>query len=338
MKKLALATALLALGIISSATRAQAQENSAQSMVDPNRVVLVINGEEIKGAEYYRRMEYLSGVGRQMGAGFSEFPPGFLTIQRLIDERLVFDLAKQKGIYPTDEEIQDELKVRQDDNPTVLKDWLASGGNMDDLKYLLRFQIAQFKIQTDGITITDTEVQKDYTDRPDTYKIPKQYKLRVIYVATADDTKAVDQEIESEKAFADIAKEKSIDLTRLVGGEYGTVPVYRLDTDTQKALADIKIGQTTKWFTTNPAGGNGVYLKFFLEDVLPEKKMELDATLRRVIRRQLMVDKGRVKNPNITKELDALRIKAKIDIKQPEFADAYQKFMKVYLQQHGSTN
>jgi len=124
----------------------------------------------------------------------------------------------------------------------------------------------------------------------------------------------------------------------LVGGEYGTVPVYRLDTDTQKALADIKIGQTTKWFTTNPAGGNGVYLKFFLEDVLPEKKMELDATLRRVIRRQLMVDKGRVKNPNITKELDALRIKAKIDIKQPEFADAYQKFMKVYLQQHGSTN
>ena len=61
------------------------QEPTAQNMVDPNRVVLVINGEEIKGAEYYRRMEYLPGVGSQMGASFSDFPPGFLTIQQLIN-------------------------------------------------------------------------------------------------------------------------------------------------------------------------------------------------------------------------------------------------------------
>ena len=307
-------------------------------MVDPNRVVLVINGEEIKGAEYYRRMEYLPGVGSQMGASFSEFPPGFLTIQQLINERLVFQLAKDKGVFPTDEEVQEELNIRQKDNPTLLKDWISSGGNSEDLKYQLRYQIAQFKLQTFGITITDTEVDNDYKTRPDTYKIPKQYKLRVVVVGTSDDTKAVDSELSAGKVFADVAKEKSIDITKSIGGEFGTVPVYKLATETQQALTDIKIGQTTKWLTTNPNGGSGAYLKFLLEDVIPEKKMELDERLRRMIRRKLMADRGKIKNATMPKELDAVRIKAKIDIKQPEFADAYQKLLKTYLQQKGGAS
>ncbi len=337
LRKLALPL-FLTLFLAGTLTKAMAQETPPQNMVDPNRVVVIVNGEEIKGAEYYRRMEYLSGVGTQSAAGFSEFPPGFITIQQIINERLIFALAKDKGIYPTDAEVQEELNIRQGDNPKLLEDWIASGGNTEDLKYQLRVQIAQFKIQTFGITMTDTQVENDYKTRPDTYKIPKQYKLRVIVVPTSDETKAVDQELASGKTFADVAKAKSVDITKNIGGEFGTVPIYKLATETQTALAETKIGQATKWLTTTPDGGQGAYLKFLLEDVIPEKKMELDAKLRRMIRRQLMMDKGRIKNPNVVKELDAIRIKAKIDIKQPEFADAYQKFMKAYLQQHGGNN
>ena len=338
MNKYALATAAFAITLFASIGHAKAQDANGQNMVDPNRVVMVINGEEIKGAEYYRRMEYLSGVGTQMGAGFSEFPPGFLTIQQLINERLVFALAKEKGVFPTDQEVQEELDIRQKDNPDLMKNWIAAGGNSEDLKYQLRFQIAQFKLQTYGVTITDTEVEKDYKDRPDTYKIPKQFKLRVIVVPSSDETKTVDQELAGGKSFADVAKEKSVDITKALGGEFGTVPVYKLSTETQNALGEIKIGQTTKWLTTNPGGGTGAYLKFFLEDIIPEKKMELDERLRRMIRRKLMADRGKIKNANISKELDGVRTKAKIDIKQPEFADAYQKFMKAYLQQHAGSN
>jgi foldase protein PrsA len=323
--------------VLATTCRAQ-QEPNPQALVDPNRVVVVINGEEIKGLEYYRRMEYLSGVGTQMGATFSEFPPGFLTIQQLITERLVFQLAKDKGIYPTDEEVQEELTIRQKDNPTLLKDWIGSGGNSEELKYQLRYQIAQFKLQTFGITITDTEVDNDYKNRPDVYKIPKQYKLRVIVVSNSDDTKTVDSDLLAGKSFADEAKDKSVDITKNIGGEFGTIPVYKLATETQDALSSIKIGQTTKWLTTNPGGGNGAYLKFLLEDVIPEKKMELDERLRRMIRRKLMADKGKIKNASMPKELDAVRLKAKIDIKQSEFADAYDKLLKTYLKQKGGSN
>ena len=57
---------------------------AAYAQVDANRTVAVVNGEEIKGGEYYHRMEYLSGVGRIGNNGVNEFPPGFMTIEQLI--------------------------------------------------------------------------------------------------------------------------------------------------------------------------------------------------------------------------------------------------------------
>ena len=70
------------------------------------------------------------------------------------------------------------------------------------------------------------------------------------------------------------------------------------------------------------------------DDVIPEKKLELDAKLRLGIRRNLALMRGSVRN-NIQKEMADARAKAKIEIKQPEFADAYRKFIDAYLKQSG---
>lgn len=333
-KPIILAAAILCANWIAGNAPARAQEANTQ-MVDPNRVVMVINGEEIKGAEYYRRMEYLENVGIRIGNQFGVFPPGFLTMQRLIDERITFQLAKDKGVFPTDEEVDAEIKVRLQDNPKMLEQWIAGGGNMDDLKYKLKVQIAEFKIQTYGITITDAEVEAHYRANPDLYTAPKQYKLKLIAVTSSDDTKSVDQDLAAGKDFSAVAKDKSVDLSKRIGGEYGTIAEYKLDTQAREALSATKIGQTTKWLTTAPEGGTGTYLKFYLEDVIPEKKLDLDPTLKRVIRRKLMADKGAIRNKDVQKELDLIRAKMKIDIKQPEFADAYKKYIETYLSARG---
>jgi foldase protein PrsA len=334
MKNSLIAAAMLATCWAAGGAQALAQEPNTQ-MVDPNRVVAIVNGEEIKGSEYYRRMEYLEGVGIRLGNQFAEFPPGFLAIQKLIDERLTFQLAKNKGVFPSDEEINGEIKVRMDDNPKMLEQWIAGGGNMDDLKYRLRVQLAEFKIQTFGITITDAEVESHYKEHPDLFTAPRQFKLRLIAVQSADDTKAVDADLAGGKEFSAEATAKSVDITGRLGGEYGTIADYKLSTPAREALDKIKIGQTTQWLTTTPDGGSGTFLKFYLEDIIPAKKMDLDNTLRRVIRRKLMADKGKIRNAGVPKELDQLRAKAAIDIKQPEFADAYKKYMATYLSSKG---
>ena len=304
------------------------------AQVDPARTIAIINGEEVKGAEYYRRMEFLSGVGKRDGDNFFEAPPGFLTLEQLITERLVIQLAKQKGAYPTDVEVAAELKVRTEENPKLLADWTAMGRSAEELNSQIRYELAQFKISTFGITVTDQEVEKFFKENPSMYTVPKQVKLRVIVVEKEAEKAAVDKDLAAGKPFNEVAKQQSADISRANGGEYGTVPLAMLSTPAKAAVEAVKIGQATTWVASQTADGNSRFVKFQVLDIIPEKKLELDAKLRRNIRRQRMLDNGRVKN-NIRDEMNAMRAKAKIDIKEPQFADIYKKFIEQYLKNGG---
>lgn len=306
----------------------------AMGQVDPDRTIATINGDTLKGSEYYRRMEFLPGVGKMDNGTFIEAPPGFLTLEQLITERLVLQLAKQKGVAPSDIEVDAELKNRQEDDPNLVKNWTTSNRTMDELKQKVRYELSMFKIQTAGITITDSQVQQHYNENPSTYTNPKQVKLRVIVVTSSGDEAAVDKALAAKTAFADVAKQYSADISKNAGGEFGTVPLAFLNTDTQNAINATKIGQATTWIESKAADGGTRYVKFLLEDVIPESKMALDAKLKRQIRQEMMLAQGGVKN-DIRKEMDAMRAKAKIDITEPEFADTYKKFIDAYLKRGG---
>lgn len=297
----------------------------AHAQVDPNRVVVTINGEDVKGAEYYRRMEYLPGVGKRSGDNFAEFPPGFLTIEQLITERLVLQLAKEKGVAPTDAEVQAELQAAVEDNPKILQDWTDSGRTRAELEYEFKYQLAQFKLITQGITITDQQVEQFYKENPTMFTLPKRIKLRVIVVNTEADKLAVEADLKAKKPFSDVAKARSLDLSRSIGGDYGISAYDDLSPAAKDAVNKRGADGVTDWVTS----GNN-YVKFWVEQVLPEEKIPLDAKTKRRIRKQRMADIGNVKN-DIKKMMSDMRARAKIDIKQKEFADAYKKFIDQYL-------
>jgi len=301
--------------------------------VDPNRVVATVNGVDIKGDEYYHRMEFLPGVGRNLGDRFAEFPPGFLTLEQLITERLVFDLAKEKGVMPTDADVQDELRYRLTRNPKYQDTWRATGQTDADLNYQIKYDLAEFNILTAGITVTDQEVEAYYKQNPDKFTTPALYTLRVIVVRSQADADTVDKDLASGKAFADVAKARSADVTAGRGGEYGTVPATYLTAQVKTALQGIKDGETTPWFTAGASANNGdeqAKFKFLLEKTTAPKLEPLDADVMRTTRQQMMMDKGKIKN-DIKGELNALRQKAVIDIKEKGFADAYKRFLDAYL-------
>jgi parvulin-like peptidyl-prolyl isomerase len=296
----------------------------ATAQVDVNRTVVVINGEEIKGAEYYHRMEFLSGVGKPMSRGVAEFPPGFLTIEQLITERLIFQLAKNKGVYPTEPEVNNELSLRLQDNPKLQEEWINSGRTQEDLRYMIRLELAQFKVSTAGINVTDQEVDAHFKANPNMYSTPKKMKISVILVSDAAAAQKVDAELKAGKAFAEVAKMHSEDVTKSIGGEMGEIATFALSEAVRLALEKTKIGFTTEWLSTGDRK-----VKFLLQNVIPAKRIEMTPKLRRDIRKRLMLDKGRVKN-DITKEMIDLRAKANIDIKDKVFAEAYAKFMEAY--------
>ena len=303
----------------------------ATAQVDVNRVVMTVNGEEVKGADYYRRMEFLPGVGKRMGAGFTEVPPGLLTIDQMVTDMLILQLAKEKGVYPSDLEVTSEMADRNRDNPDLLEIWKSSGRTEEELKNTIRIEMAQFKIVTFGITVTDQEIDRIYKERASEFLIPKQYKLSVVVVVSDADKAAVEEDLKAGKPFAEVAKARSQDVSKVSGGQYGTVPETALGTEIRTALSKTKIGETTPWLNTS-ANDAPAFVKFRVDDVTAEKKEELTPQLRKRIRRNRMLDLGRVKN-EIGKEMGAMRRKAKIDIKQPELAKAYQKLIEAYLSQ-----
>jgi len=298
---------------------------SLWAQIDPTKVVLTVNGEEVRGGEYYRRMELLPGIGKRIGGTYVELPPGLFTIDQLVTEKLVLQLAKQKGCYPSDPEVEQEIRFRLEADPKMLDEMKAAGRPEEEFKNEVRFELAQFKVQTFGVTITDQDVEQIYKARPADYTVPKRYQLRVIVVDSDAAAKAVDEDLKKGTKFADVATARSIDITKSSGGEFGTLPVTALQPPVRSALEAIKVGQVTAWIPSQTR-----QVKFLLENVFPDQLQPLTPALRREIRRREMLARGSVKN-DIQKEMKELRMKAQIDIKDKNFAEAYKEFIESYL-------
>lgn len=294
------------------------------AQVDPNRIVATVNGEDIKGAEYYRRMEFLNGVGKISQGGFAEFPPGFLTIEQLITEKLILQLAKEKGVLPTDADVDAEMKIALEDDPKFVEEWEATGRSRADLAYQTRINLAQFRLLTRGITVTDGEVDKFYNDNPTLFTVPKHLHLRLIVVDTEEKAKAVDADLAAGKKFADVVAAHSIDaIGKAKGGDMGNRSWEDLSPDARKSLEGVNAGGTSGWI---PDPNTSTRVKFYVEKVTAPTKRPLNATLRRSIRREQMMAKGRVAN-SLQKDMADMRKRAQITIGEKSFSDAYKKFI-----------
>lgn len=299
---------------------------------DPNTVVATVNGDQITMGEYFRRLEWYH-VDPQNTLDL--LPVGFLALKQLITERIVFQMARDKGVPPTDPEIDAEEKAEVAKNPKLLSDMTSKGLSEDDLKEQIAYQLAQYNLQTYGITITDEEVEHFYHENPSSYKLAKRYKLRVIVVNDDDSSAAVDKDLASGKAFSEVAQQRSLDVSKTVGGEIGDLQVTDLGTPVVQALEGVKIGGTTPWVHGGPQ--DPVRVKYLVEDIIPEKPLPLDADLRKQIRKQLSLGKGSVKN-NVYKDLEAATLAAKVAINRPGFQALYDQVIAKFKAAHPSGN
>lgn len=294
---------------------------SCVAQIDLNRTVATVNGEEIKAPEYYHRMEYLPDVGKMTNGVFINAQPGYMALERLITERLLLQLAKEKGLYPSDAEVDAEVKFRTTGQPDMVKNFLASGGTEADLKYLIRIELAQFKLSTRGVIVTDQEVEKHYKENPSRFTVPRLLEVRIITVPDEATRDKVDADLKAGKAFADVAKQYSTNLSKVNGGQIPPQPIEAFPKEVQDAINKIKIGQSTAWIPTN-----GIFMKLFFEKAQPQKTYPLDATLKEQLKRSLMIDRGNTKpENNIVTMMKNMRAKSKIEITDKSFADTYKR-------------
>lgn len=297
----------------------------AAAQLDPNRVLVTVNGEEIRASEYYTRMEILPGVGRFLDDGktLEESPPGVLTLQLLIEERTILLCAKENGVTPSQAEIDALYNEKYASKPEAIKNFAALGVSPEAIKNQLMVELAQFKLMTKGITVTDQEIERHYKQYPTEFTTPRTMKLSIIAV-DADSKATVDQALAAGKPFAEVARAYSTDPTAKAGGLLGEVDIAEFNEAVGKLIENTKIGSTTDWVE-----GSGRFVKFWKQSVTPAKLQPLDDELKKRIRRTLMLDRGAVKN-DLDAMLRATRKKMVIEIKTAPFKTDLQKLINRY--------
>lgn len=280
--------------------------------IDLAKPVVVVNGQPITYGTYYRRMEGLQGFGRRVGQNFVPSSPGFLTLQQLINEELIVELAVDKGVAPTDAEISAEFESMKAADPERVKDILKYASE-DDVRRQIRIQLSEFKLQTMGINIGDQQVETFYKEHPTMYTTPKTIDLYAIAVETADQQDAVDKKLAAKTPFSDVAKELSLDLSKNIGGFLGRVIESGLPDRVRTKVENLKEGESTVW-----VDADALKYKYYVGKVYPETLSPLTPQLRNAIRQRLMVDRGVMKN-NLNQWMKEKRASLKLEFKGTPF-------------------
>ena len=209
--------------------------------------------------------------------------------------------------------------------PTLVADWLKSGRSAGGLLNAIKLDMAQFRLQTLGVTVTEADVDKFIKESPERLVSPKIVKLRVIVVDSAIGKVSVDGDLKAGKTFAKLAETYSIDSSAKQGGFFGTNPVPMLPKPIQDAVGKLTVGQTSEWIKYGDK--SPYFAKFLVEELTPEKKEAMTPSLREEMRRDLMTMRGRIKN-DVRKMVAEARKTAVIEVLQQGFAEAYADLLK----------
>lgn len=288
------------------------------------QMVLKVNDRVFTRAEYLKRMEFINGVYMEVGGGFLEAPPGFITLMRMINDQLIIELARSKGVYPTQAEVDKEFEERKKGNETLFAEMAAIGITDDELKLRATVDLAQFKLLTLGVNVTDKEVEEHYKVNPQLYTLPATIDLRVIVVKDEGTKQRVDEALKTQK-FEQVAEQYSVDATKAIGGDLPEVPLANLPQRIQDLFATVDKGSTTDWVQSQDA-----WLKYLVENKTQTQVLPLTPELKETIRKRLMLEIGRNKN-RLQDDLDELRRKANIEFGNQGMKELYERYMKDYF-------
>lgn len=235
----------------------------------PKKIAAHVGAEEITESEFYDRAQSVNVF--QLGASYQAHGPvkaGDYAMMTLIFEKLLLGMAKEKGVVPTDAQINAYIpfakKYQQKAEIVVM---MPDPGRVDaDWKRDSRLALIRRSLAMKPLNITDADVKKWYEDHKAQLTPADAYQLRVIDCSSMDKaTKAL--AAVAKVPFETVALTQSEDMvSKGKGGDIGTIPQTSLPVGILNAVKDLKPGEYTKQVLKlnaseissggNPAAGN----------------------------------------------------------------------------------
>ena len=212
------------------------------------KVVARVNNETITEEEFYDRLRQVDAA--ELGASAQMRGPalaGEFAMQALLTEKVVLQLAAQKGATPTDAEIAGYMafvrRFPQALGPNAQNPFRSEAAARRDA----RLQVAMRNLTAKPLNISAAELQDEYNRAKSSLVEPRQYHLRIIEVAS--ETKAKDALAQLAKgiSFETVALTQSDDpVAKARSGDVGFLPEPGIPPQLLAAIKKLKPGEYTR--------------------------------------------------------------------------------------------
>ena len=200
-----------------------------------NNGVASVNGKEISKDELYAQMLKTNGTE---------------TLDLMISEEIVRQEAEKEDITVSDEEIEAEIAVYEEQygGAEELNSALAASGmTVESLKEEVQTYVKIEKLIGPGIEITDEQIQTYFDENKESLGQSKQVEASHILTATKEEAEEVQAKLAEGGDFAELAKEYSTDTASAEnGGELGAFGAGEMAPAFEEAAFAMKVDDISK--------------------------------------------------------------------------------------------
>ena len=270
---------------------------SEAAVVAADREIVRVNGTPIRQAEVVERL--LKRYGPQM-------------VEDLIDETLLRQAAKQKGLQADDAEVSRRLSKLQDQfgsRDLFISQLEQAGSSISKIRQDLAEELVREKlvISARNVKVGDDEIKKAFNENKDKLGSPEAVHLRHILVKTEAEAKDVVAKVKAGADFQKLAREKSLAASgKAAGGDYGFVARGMLPSEIDAVAFALKPGELKV-----VPGPRGQHVLQSLE--LRPAKTAILSEVKEDLREMLLAEKIKKEAPDYLQEL-----RRKAEIKSSE--------------------
>lgn len=262
--------------------------------------IAVVNGDPISEADllaHLRRKNTVTAIiqGQVVSGINTAGTLGLLGLEDLVRQRIVMQLAKDQGVWPTEADVERELQLKKDQDPRYVSTLNQSGLTLEQIKQSLRIDLAFENLITKGQNVTMEDVERYLQDNPNELIEPAQIGLLIIQVQESD-REAVDQALRQGEQFNAVAARYNVNPQfRSNRGQFPVSVRNELRANLQPEVFEI-IDNTPELRTTDWIRFGDTWAKFYVERRTEEREIEPDAKMKERMRRALAVRRGQMAN------------------------------------------
>lgn len=279
--------------------------------------VASVNGKTLSQQDFARRCEEFVGGGTDTAVGY-------LVLREWIQQTLAEEEAGKKKLLPTPTQLDERVKALQkqfEARGDTFEEWLASRGRTrETFREDVRQQLIAENLLTEGVEISDVEVQLYYANNKQVFGAPAQLRVSRITVNDRKVAQEVDAALKQGGAFEELARKRSLDPYRDAGGHLPN-PIDA-DPKVKGPLEPELVEKVTKLERGKVLGPVKLedYWVFVRLDEKIAASVPLLSDVQELLRANLKVQKGGPERLKAAQaRLDGLAHEAKIEIYRPEY-------------------